>query len=445
MLVTMVFQTLYFLVDLYWVGRLGSEAVAGVGVAGNLTFVVLAISQMLGVGTTTLVSHAAGRKAHARARLVFNQSLVLSMVVAALFFVVALLLRDRYARALSADDATTAVAIDYMRWFVPAMALQFGLVGMSAALRGSGNFKPGMVVQTATVIINIVLAPVLMFGWLGLPALGVAGTALASLVAVAVGTLWLAWYFLSADAYLRFHPEQWRPKLDVWSSILKIGLPAGAEFAFMGVYLLAVYTITRPFGAEAQAGFGIGFRLVQSGFMPVVALGFAVAPVAGQNFGAGHMSRVRETFRAGALMAGCAAGAFALLAHNSAPWLMGVFSTDARVIGVGDEYLRVISWTFLASGVIFVTSSMFQALGNAMPALISSLIRVTFVTVPAFALVRAPNFQLRWLWYLSAAGMVLQLSLNLWFLRRAFSRLATAPARTDAMEQTVSAAGDVIL
>src|SRR5580765_3324915 len=90
MLVTMVFQTLYFLVDLYWVGRLGKEAVAGVGVAGNLTFIVLAISQMLGVGTTTLVSHAAGRKDHERALLVFNQSLVLSAVVGAAFFVVAM-------------------------------------------------------------------------------------------------------------------------------------------------------------------------------------------------------------------------------------------------------------------------------------------------------------------------------------------------------------------
>ena len=110
MLVTMVFQTLYFLVDLYWVGRLGKEAVAGVGVAGNLTFIVLAISQMLGVGTTTLVSHAAGRKDHERALLVFNQSQSLSMLVGAIFFVVAMRswhnnaresFRQRYSRAAS--------------------------------------------------------------------------------------------------------------------------------------------------------------------------------------------------------------------------------------------------------------------------------------------------------------------------------------------------------
>ena len=101
MLVTMVFQTLYFLVDLYWVGRLGKEAVAGVGVAGNLTFIVLAISQMLGVGTTTLVSHAAGRKDHERALLVFNQSQVLSMLAGGVFLLIAMTALPRPSLAAS--------------------------------------------------------------------------------------------------------------------------------------------------------------------------------------------------------------------------------------------------------------------------------------------------------------------------------------------------------
>src|SRR5688572_26903703 len=121
MLVTMVFQTLYFLVDLYWVGRLGKEAVAGVGVAGNLTFIVLAVSQMLGVGTTTLVSHAAGQRNHERALLVFNQSQILSMLVGLLFFVVAMIFRTSYARALSADETTATLAADYLLFFLPAM------------------------------------------------------------------------------------------------------------------------------------------------------------------------------------------------------------------------------------------------------------------------------------------------------------------------------------
>ena len=273
MLVTMVFQTLYFLVDLYWVGHLGKEAVAGVGVAGNLTFIVLAVSQMLGVGTTTLVSHAAGQRNAERALLVFNQSQVLSTVVGLGFLAVSMAFRTAYANGLSADTATAASAADYLLYFLPAMSLQFGMVGMASALRGVGNFKPGMVVQTATVIINIVLAPVLMFGWgTGRP-MGVAGAAVASLIAVAIGVAWLSTYFFGREGYLRFVARDMKPQFPLWKEMLKIGLPAGAEFAMMAVYLMLVYVLARPFGAAAQAGFGIGMRVVQALFMPVVALG----------------------------------------------------------------------------------------------------------------------------------------------------------------------------
>src|SRR3954468_12286482 len=106
MLVTMVFQTLYFLVDLYWVGRLGTAAVAGVGIAGNLTFIVLALSQMLGVGTTSVVSHATGRKDRREVQHLFNQSQVLAIVTAVAFLVVGLAARLPYARAMSADPET---------------------------------------------------------------------------------------------------------------------------------------------------------------------------------------------------------------------------------------------------------------------------------------------------------------------------------------------------
>src|ERR1051326_1310867 len=127
MLVMMVFQTLYFLIDLYWVGRLGTSAVAGVGIAGNLTFVVLALSQMLGVGTTSVVSHAAGRKQQTEAKHLFNQAQGLAVVTGAVFLIVGLATRTWYARAMSADAETSRLAANYLLWFIPAMALQFPL------------------------------------------------------------------------------------------------------------------------------------------------------------------------------------------------------------------------------------------------------------------------------------------------------------------------------
>ncbi|AHG88649.1 MATE efflux family protein [Gemmatirosa kalamazoonensis] len=432
MLVTMVFQTLYFLVDLYWVGRLGTDAVAAVGIAGNLNFVVLALTQMLGVGTTTLVSHAAGRGDHEHALLAFNQSQVLAMLTGLGVLVAGLAGRGVYAASMGADARTAALAADYLLWFVPALALQFGIVAMGAALRGMGNFRPGMIVGTTTVIVNTVLAPFLIFGWGTGHPLGVAGAALSTLIALAVGVAWLTTYFLPKDAPLRFVVADWRPRLDLWKRIVAIGLPAGVEFALMAAYMMIVYVISRPFGAAAQAGFGIGQRVVQSGFMPVVALGFSVAPVAGQNFGARLAGRVRETFRDAAWMAGGVMLAFALLCKAAPAALVGIFSHDAATIAVGVEYLRIVSWNFVASGVVFVTSSMFQAMGNTVPSLATSGLRLLLSALPALALSRAPGFQLSWVWYLSVLSVWVQLGVALLLLRREYRLRLAFPAAPSA-------------
>jgi putative MATE family efflux protein len=427
MLVTMATQTLYFLVDIYWVGRLGREAVAAVGISTNLLFVVLAATQMLAVGATTLISHAVGQKDRDRALLVFNQAQVLSIVGGAVFLVVGMAARTVYARSMSADAGTATLAADYLFWYIPASGLQFAMAAMAAALRGTGNFKPGMIVQTATVLMNMVLAPILIFGWGPAPRMGVTGAALATFIVIVVGSIWLLQYFRRKDSYLRFVQSDWRPRLDLWWGMLRIGLPAGAEFALMAVYLVIVYAVSRPFGSAAQAGFGIGMRVLQAGFMPVVALGFAVAPVAGQNFGARQFDRVRETFRSAALMAVVVMAALAIICHIAPARMVGVFSSDPTVVAVGEEYLRIISWNFVASGLVFVASSTFQAIGNTIPSLMASFVRILLVAIPAIALSRLPGFQLHWIWYLSVGAIALQMAISLLLLRREFAIRLTAP------------------
>jgi putative MATE family efflux protein len=360
--------------------------------------------------------------------LVFNQAQLLSMVVAVIFLAFGLLLRDWYVVQQSADPATARLAAEYLLWFIPAMALQFAVVAMGAALRGIGNFKPGMIVQTATVIINIVLAPILIFGWGTGVVMGVAGAAVATLIAVVVGVVWLATYFLPKDAFLRFVRRDMRPQLSLWAAMLKIGLPAGAEFALMAVYLFIVYRIAAPFGAAAQAGFGIGMRVVQALFMPVVALGFAVAPVAGQNVGARLGARVKDVFRSACMMVSVYMFVAAVICNIAPAAFVRVFSDDTQVVTVGDEYLRIISWNFIASGLVFVSSSMFQALGNTVPSLVASFSRLLIVAVPAVWFAQWPNFQLRWIWYLSVVAILMQLGIILLLLKREFRVRFPAPA-----------------
>ena len=162
--------------------------------------------------------------------------------------------------------------------------------------------------------------------------------------------------------------------------------------------------------------------------MPVVALGFAVAPVAGQNFGAHHADRVKSTFKDASLLAAAVMTLFALFCHIAPAALIGVFSKDPEVISVGVEYLRIVSWNFIASGLIFVNSSMFQAMGNTIPSMVTSGVRMLLVAVPAIVLSRVPGFQLNWIWYLSMGAVLVQLTLSWLLLRREFRlRLAFAP------------------
>jgi putative MATE family efflux protein len=327
-------------------------------------------------------------------------------------------LRRPYADALSADPVTAELAAQYLLWFIPAMSLQFAMVAMGSALRGTGNFKPGMVVQTATVILNMILAPILIFGWLTHWPMGVAGAAISSLVAVVVGVVWLSTYFISADQYLHLRFADWRPDLGIWGSMLRIGLPAGAEFALMAVYLFIVYAVTRPFGASAQAGFGIGLRLVQAMFLPVVALGFAVGPVAGQNVGARQPQRVRDAFKSGVAMAVAVMLVSGLICNVAAARLLAIFSKDPEVIRVGVGYLRIVSWSFVASGIVFVSSSMFQALGNTIPPLLTSFTRIVLVAILIVSLSQTAGFELETIWLISVIAVAAQMFANLLLLNR---------------------------
>lgn len=412
----MLFQTLYYLVDLYFVGRLGGAAIAGVSAAGNVQFVVMALTQVLGVGTMALIALAVGRKDLEDANLVFNQSLLLAAIAAAVTLGGGYALVGPFMRELGADAATTAAGVAYLRWFLPGLGLQFALVSMGSALRGTGIAKPTMIVQIVTVALNAILAPILIAGWgTGRP-LGVVGAGLATSISVAVGVVWMLLYFVRLEKAVAFDPRLFRPRLPVWRRILGIGLPPGGEFGLMFFYMAVIYWVIRGFGAEAQAGFGVGSRVMQAIFLPAMAVAFATAPVAGQNFGAGKLDRVRETFRSAAVIGSVVMIVLTLFCQLRPDALVRGFTDDPEVVAVGAQFLQIISWNFVASGLIFTCSGMFQAVGNTLPALFSSATRLLTFVGPAILLSGRPGFTLRHLWFLSVATVTLQALTSLWLL-----------------------------
>jgi len=427
MAVSMVVQTLYLLADLYWVGRLGKEAIAAVGLSGNLMMLVLALTQMLGVGTTTVISHAAGRKDQANAEVAFNQSIVLSLVVGLLFGLCSFPLRNYYSQSLSADAPTAAMAVSYLGWFIPALILQFPLVSLGSALRATGIIKPAVGLQVLSVILNMIFAPLLIFGVGPFPKMGVAGAALATFLSILIANILTIIYFEKSYRYLRFRVSQWSPRLKIWWSMLRIGLPAGAEFALMAVYIVVVYAIIRNFGAAAQAGFGVGARVMQAMFLPVIAVAFAVAPVVGQNFGGRRADRVRQSFYSAVGITSGLMVLLTILAQVGAGIFIRGFSNDASVIAFGSEYLQIISLNFVAMGIVFTSSSVFQGIGNTWPPLISSATRLFVFAIPAVILSQQSGFQIKQVWHLSVVSVLLQAIVNVLLLRREFKKKLVFP------------------
>ena len=424
----MLFQTLYLLIDLYFVARLGNAAIAGVAAVGNLSFLVLACTQVLGVGTVALIAQAVGRKDQPGATLAFNQALGIGLGCALACLVLGYAGVRAFADTFGSDAATQLAGITYLHWYLPALALQFVLVAMGSALRGTGIVKPTMMVQMLSVLMNIVLAPVLIGGWLSGHPLGVAGAGLASSIAVATGVVLMAVYFYRLEHYVAVDRGLISPRWSSWRQILAIGLPAGGEFLMMFIIFSFLYWVIKPFGAPAQAGFGVGSRVMQGIFLPAMAVAFAVAPVVGQNFGARQYGRVRGAFGSAAWMCGLLMLLAILLCVWRAPALVGFFSKDPAAVQVGADYLRYIAWNFICSGFIFTCSGTLQGLGNTWPSLWSSASRILTFMLPVLWLSRQAGFAITEIWVVSIASVTLQAVLIGILLLRQLARLPAEPA-----------------
>ena len=331
--------------------------------------------------------------------------------------------------ALTADAASAEAGRAYLFAFLPQLALMFPVSAMTSALRGAGVTMPTMVLQTATIILNAILAPVLIAGWGTGVALGAAGAGWASSIAAFVGTIALIFMFPRVQSYLRLHVSSLKPKFAAWRRIVFIGLPTSLEFLMMFVIFIVIYFVIRDFGAEAQAGFGIGGRIMQSIFLPAMAVAFAAAPIAGQNFGAKRYDRVRETFNVTALISCGIMLTLSILCHLSPGLLARPFTNDPAVLAISNDYLQIVSWNFVFSGLVMSAGSLFQGMGDTRPSLFSSATRMITFVVPVLWMSAQPWFTLHHVWLLSVASVTAQCAIVIWLLLRTFKRkLGAAPA-----------------
>lgn len=425
MAIGMFVQALFVVIDLYFVGQLGEKSLAGVSAAGNLSMLVLALTQILNVGAGTLIAHAIGRQDKHDATAIFNQALLISIGMFVLTLLLGYSLANAYMGVMSQDTAVLVQGSVYLYWFMPNLALQFALVAMSAAMRGAGVVKPAMQVQLLSVVINIILTPILIHGWFTGYPMGVKGAGLASSLSMLFAVCMLWRYFMRWDHYITVKAKYWSFDLGSLKRLLYIGLPSGGEFFLMFAYMALVFWSIQDFGASATAGFGLGSKVMQSLFLPAMAVAFALPAIAGQNFGAKNATRVKESFLWSVGMSSALMATLVPICLWYSQPITNLFTNDTAVLTVATGFLAIICFNFVPTGINFCCSGVFQGMGNTWPGLIGTATRLLSFAIPLIWLKNQDSFVINQVWKLSVATVLVQLTLALFFVKKEFKQRLT--------------------
>ncbi|MBU2979304.1 MATE family efflux transporter [Alteromonas sp. C1M14] len=417
-------QTLYFLVDLYFVGRLGGIAIAAVSSAGSLFFLILGLTQVLNIGCASLVANAVGGKDKDRASHIFNQSLRIAILATLVLGVLGYGSAGWIFTVLTADSETKRLALSYFYWFFPSLLAQFTMTVLGAGLRGTGIVKPVMIISMLGILLNILLSPILIEGWLtGLP-LGVVGAGLASSIAAMLSLFLLARYCKVKDRYLTVAPFSVALDMSTVKRILNVGLPAGGEFILTFFYMSVIYWALSQFTSQAQAGFGIGIRIMQSLFLPVMAVAFAAPAVIGQNLGAGNTARIMQAYRTTATITAILMAIISIVCFFVPQLFVGKFTQDPEVILVATGFLSMAAFNFIPAGYVLAASSVFQGLGNTLPSFYSSITRMGVFALPVIYLSLTQQLAIQEIWYLSVFSVYVQALMSYLLVTRALARIS---------------------
>ncbi len=369
-------------VDTFWVGRLGPEALAAMGFTFPVTFILKSITIGLGVGITATISRVLGAGDGGRVRVLTTDSLLLGLLVVGVVSAGGLLGMDRLFGALGAGPALLPAIRSYMvPWFAGIGLLVVPMMG-NAAIRATGDTRTPAVIMILAGGINAILDPFLIFGLGPFPALGLRGAALASVaswaVALTASTHVLGWRL----RMLSPEPPRLGRFLASWRPVLGIGVPAAATNLLGPLTVGVVTRLVAEHGPRAVAGFGVATRLQSMALIGLMAMGAAMTPFVGQNFGARSWDRIRAAFRAGALFSlAWGAGSLLVLALP-APALIRLFNADPVVVSSGSLFLRIVPFSHWAVGIGLLAGSIFNALGRPLAAATLMVFRLLLLAVP---------------------------------------------------------------
>lgn len=380
------FNTMYNVVDTFYAGQISTEAIAALSISFPIFFIILAMGSGINQGSTALIANALGEKHPTRAKRLSRQAVSFGIIVSLTLTAIGFKISPFLFRLLGAKEQYLGLSLDYMNIILLGTVFFMTQSILNASLLAQGDSKSFRNMLITGFFLNLILNPMLMHGWLFLPAMGIKGIALATVLIQMLGTVYMGYKVSKTKLWEHFYVKNLKPQLEYFKDIAHQGFPASLNMMTVALGIFIITFFISKFGSDVVAAYGIATRIEQIVLVPNIGLNMALISFAGQNNGAKRLDRVRhaiqKTLSYGFALAIVGGIAVFFLGGK----LMSLFTKDANVISIGAGYLHIASFIFCGYIILFQFVAMMQGLKKPLFGLSVGVVRQLILPIIIFPL-----------------------------------------------------------
>lgn len=421
MVISMLVQALYNIVDSMFVSWIHEDALTAVSMAFPLQMLMIAVAAGTGVGVNALLSKSLGEKNFKAVNRAAENGIFLMIISYIVFAMVGIFV----SRTFFAGQSDNARIVEYGTQYLSiCLGMSFGCffqMMMERLLQSTGLTLYTMVTQGIGAIINIILDPILIFGYFGFPEMGVAGAALATVTGQIVAAILAIYFNIKKNHEIHVRIRGFRPHAKTIRTIYWVGIPSIIMQAVGSVMTYGMNKILMPFSSTAVAVFGVYFKLNSFIFMPIFGLNNGLIPIVAYNYGARHKDRIMKTFRLAVCISVSLMAIGVLIFQFMPDKLLAIFKASDHMLEIGVPALRIISVSFVFAGFCIIVTSMLQSFGEGFVSLLISVIRQLVVLLPA-AFVLSRVIGIDGIWWSFPIAEIASVSLSIFFFIRLYRK-----------------------
>ena len=424
-------QTLYNLVDMIFIGRLGGQSIAGIAFNMPLFFLVLGLTMGLGTGVTASIARFIGQNNKKEADNSAEHAIFMAVVISLFLSSLGLLFGERILSLFGAEGEILSIGWEYLHVMCFGMPFMIFSGFFRSILAGEGDMKLPMMVAGLGTVLNIILDPIFIFdlenyGGLGF-GLGVAGAAMATVISqVIVFCVFIYMLFVKKHSYITFRLKDFSFSSDIIWDIVKVGLPASLSMVVMAIGQGVFNKILIHFSADTVAAYQVAGRLDMLVFLPIFSIAASLTTLVGMFFGAKEYDILRFTIKYGIMSAFCITVLSSVLIYLFADLAVGFFTDDELIISIAVTFLKLFAFVYPLISVGITTGRVLQGLGKGLPVLVITIVRVLGVSAPlAFLFIFYMGKPVEWVWYSMMISTIVAFTIAVIWLLSTIRKLPT--------------------